>query len=135
MENRLRSLRKVMKSTTFNNMNFTDYHRQKVKEEIDKLSEKEEDIILAVLQLLAHEKTGYDLAKNLRSRGIKKFEANEGMLYTLLHKLEQSRSLQSRWVDSETKLYSLNDKGRKILQKAERNSAKKRFVFKELLEG
>ena len=134
MEDRLKGLRKSMEKTTFTHLNFSDQHRKQVYEKINKPSENEEDILLAVLQLLISEKTGYELAQLLRGRGIQKFEGNEGFLYTLLHRLEQNRFIQSSWDHSGAKYYQLNDKGRKILRKAEKTSTKKRFILKELIQ-
>ena len=74
------------------------------------------------------------MSQLLRGRGIQKFEGNEGFLYTVLHRLEQNRFIQSSWDHSGAKYYQLNDKGRKILRKAEKNSAKKRFILKELIQ-
>jgi hypothetical protein len=135
MEDRLKRLRKSMEKTAFNQLNFTEQHRKDIREKINRLNESDEDILLAVMQLLVHEKTGYELAKHLRGRGIRKFEDNEGFLYTLLHRLEQINCLQSRWDGTEAKHYRLTDKGRKILRKAENRRTKKRYVLKELLEG
>lgn len=135
MEERLKRLRKSMDKTTFNQLNFTEQHRKDIREKINKLNVSDEEVLLAVMQLLVHEKTGYELAKHMRGRGIRKFEDNEGFLYTLLHRLEQTNCLQSRWVESEAKHYRLNDRGRKLLRRAEKKITKKRFVLKELLEG
>lgn len=135
MENRLRNLRKTMKQISFNQLDFTDKHRKEIHQQINLQSENEEDVILAVLQLLVQEKTGYELSKKLRSRGIKRYDENEGLLYTLLHRLEQSGTLETIWGDSETKLYRLNDKGKKLLNKAENKQAKKKVILKGLLEG
>ncbi|MBS4177875.1 PadR family transcriptional regulator [Lederbergia citrea] len=135
MEDRLKNLRKSMEKTTFNQLKFTEQQRKDIREKINKQNESEEDILLAIMQLLVLEKTGFELAKYLRSRGIQKFENNEGLLYTLLHRLEQSGCLQSNWDESAAKHYKLNDKGRKILRKAEKKQTKKRFVLTELLEG
>ena len=84
MEDRLKGLRKSMENTTFKQLNFTEQHRQQVFEKMNQLYENEEDILLAVLQLLIHEKTGYELTQLLRARGIRKFEENEGLLYSLI---------------------------------------------------
>ena len=134
MEDRLKGLRKSMEKTTFKQLNFSEQHCKQVYEKINKPYESEEDIFLAALQLLIHEKTGYELAQLLRGRGIQKFEGNEGFLYTLLHRLEQNGVIKSSWDHSGAKYYQLNDKGRKILRKAEKNSAKKRFILKELIQ-
>ncbi|QWH16493.1 PadR family transcriptional regulator [Bacillus mycoides] len=134
MEDRLKGLRKSMENTTFKHLSFSDQHRKQVREKINASYEKEEDILLAVLQLLGNEKTGYELMQLLRGRGIQKFEGNEGFLYTLLHRLEQNRFIQSSWDHSGAKYYQLNDKGRKMLRKSEKDSTKARFILKGLVQ-
>ncbi|WP_223589217.1 PadR family transcriptional regulator [Neobacillus bataviensis] len=135
MENRLRNLKKAMDRKTFSELNFSEEHRKNILEKIKRQDESEETILLAVLQLLAQDRTGFELTKLLRGRGIQKIEENEGFLYTLLHRLEQTGYLQSSWsVETEAKYYQLTDKGRKALRKAEKKQSKKQFVLKELLE-
>lgn len=135
MENRLKGLRKSMEKTTFNQLNFSDHLRNQVHEKIKYEKEREEDIYLAILQILLNEKTGYELVQLLRTRGIQKFVGNEGTLYTLLHGLEKNNYLRSTWDDAGEKRYQINDKGRKILQKTEAPNQGKRFSLKELVEG
>ncbi|MFK4477953.1 PadR family transcriptional regulator [Bacillus sp. RC206] len=135
MEDRLKGLRKSMENTTFKHLSFSDQHRKRVREKINASHEKEEDISLAILQLLSNEKTGYELSQLLRGRGIRKFEGNEGFLYTVLHRLEQNRFIQSSWDHSGAKYYQLNDKGNKMLRKAEKDSTKARFILKGLVQG
>lgn len=134
MEDRLKGLRKSMENTTFKHLSFSDQHRKQVREKINASNEKEEDISLAILQLLSNEKTGYELSQLLRGRGIRKFEGNEGFLYTVLHRLEQNRFIQSSWEHSGAKYYQLNDKGRKMLRKAEKNATKVQFILKGLVQ-
>ncbi|MHC2832213.1 PadR family transcriptional regulator [Bacillus sp. F9_6S_D1_P_5] len=134
MENRLKGLRKSMENTTFKHLSFSDQHRKRVREKINASHEKEEDISLAILQLLSNEKTGYELSQLLRGRGIRKFEGNEGFLYTVLHRLEQNRFIQSSWDHEGAKYYQLNDKGRKMLRKAEKNAKKVQFILKGLVQ-
>ncbi|PDZ44509.1 PadR family transcriptional regulator [Bacillus wiedmannii] len=134
MEDRLKGLRKSMENTTFKHLSFSDQHRKQVREKINASHEKEEDISLAILQLLSNEKTGYELSQLLRGRGIRKFEGNEGFLYTVLHRLEQNRFIQSSWDHSGAKYYQLNDKGRKMLRKAEKNATKVQFILKGLVQ-
>ncbi|HDR6309543.1 TPA: PadR family transcriptional regulator [Bacillus cereus] len=134
MENRLKGLRKSMENTTFKHLSFSDQHRKQVREKINASNEKEEDISLAILQLLSNEKTGYELSQLLRGRGIRKFEGNEGFLYTVLHRLEQNRFIQSSWDHAGAKYYQLNDKGRKMLRKAEKNTTKVQFILKGLVQ-
>ncbi|MDJ1475477.1 PadR family transcriptional regulator [Bacillus sp. LS15-K4] len=134
MEDRLKGLRKSMENTTFKHLSFSDQHRKRVHEKINASNEKEEDISLAILQLLSNEKTGYELSQLLRGRGIRKFEGNEGFLYTVLHRLEQNRFIQSSWDHEGAKYYQLNDKGNKMLRKAEKNATKVQFILKGLVQ-
>ncbi|HDR3650145.1 PadR family transcriptional regulator [Bacillus cereus group sp. Bce001] len=134
MEDRLKDLRKSMENTTFKHLSFSDQHRKRVREKINASHEKEEDISLAILQLLSNEKTGYELSQLLRGRGIRKFEGNEGFLYTVLHRLEQNCFIQSSWDHAGAKYYQLNDKGRKMLRKAEKNATKVQFILKGLVQ-
>ncbi|HDR7644549.1 PadR family transcriptional regulator [Bacillus mycoides] len=134
MEDRLKGLRRSMENTTFKHLSFSDQHRKRVREKINASHEKEEDISLAILQLLSNEKTGYELSQLLRGRGIRKFEGNEGFLYTVLHRLEQNRLIQSSWDHAGAKYYQLNDKGRKMLRKAEKNATKVQFILKGLVQ-
>ncbi|MEV5111497.1 PadR family transcriptional regulator [Bacillus sp. LBA3-1-1.1] len=134
MEDRLKGLRKSMENTMFKHLSFSDQHRKQVREKINASNEKEEDISLAILQLLSNEKTGYELSQLLRGRGIRKFEGNEGFLYTVLHRLEQNRFIQSSWDHAGAKYYQLNDKGRKMLRKAEKNTTKVQFILKGLVQ-
>jgi DNA-binding PadR family transcriptional regulator len=133
VEDRLKSLKRVM-DKKFADLNFSEEHQKEIHRIINLQAEKEEDILLAVLQLLVHEKTGHELTVLLRGRGIQKFEDNEGFLYTLLHRLEQSGCIQTNWDDSGAKYYLLNDKGRKLLSKAEQKLTTQRLAFKELFE-
>lgn len=135
MDDRLKGLKKSMDASTFSELKFTEQHRKGIRDKISKSDDSEEDILLAVMQLLVHEKTGYELVNFLRGRGIRKFEDNEGSLYALLHKLEQDGSLQSGWNESTIKYYQLNNKGRKLLRKTEKQSTTKRFTRKGLVEG
>ncbi|MEH7306016.1 PadR family transcriptional regulator [Neobacillus drentensis] len=134
MEDRLKNLKKAMDQRAFTQLNFTEKHRRNILGKIKQQAENDEDILLAVMQLLVHEKTGFELTKLLRGRGILKFEDNEGFLYTLLHRLEQSGSIQSSWTETEAKYYQLTDKGRRVLRKAEKRQIKRQVVWKELFE-
>ncbi len=134
MEDRLKNLKKAMDQRAFAQLKFTEKHRRNILGKINQQAENEEDILLAVMQLLVHEKTGFELTKLLRGRGIQKFEDNEGFLYTLLHRLEQSGCIQSSWTEAEAKYYLLTDKGRKVLRKAEKRQIKRQVVLKELFE-
>jgi hypothetical protein len=135
VEDRLKNLKKVMDKRAFADLNFSDQHKNAIRKKVNQQEESDEDILLAVMQLLVLEKTGHELTGLLRGRGILKFENNEGFLYTLLHRLEQSGYIQTTWDDSGAKYYWLKDKGRKLLKKAEQKQTKRSLVFKELLEG
>lgn len=135
MEERLKRLRKSMKETTFQNVNFTEDQRRLIRKAISKSEESDEMIYLAIMQVTTNEKTGYDLAKVLLARGIRKFVDNEGLLYTLLHKMEQTGYFKIRWDEEGAKYYGLSDKGRKLLARSERKAGRRRIVFTELLEG
>ncbi|MEH7254610.1 PadR family transcriptional regulator [Neobacillus niacini] len=135
MEDRLKNLKKVMDKSTFTDLNFSDKHQKTIHQKINQLEVSDEEILLAIMQLLVQEKTGHELTGLLRGRGIQKFENNEGFLYTLLHRLEHSGCIETNWDESGAKYYWLKDKGRKLLNKAEQKRTKRRFVFKELFEG
>lgn len=134
MEERLKGLRQSLKGTTFKQLNFTDQMRKQVHEKIHKPYESEEELLLALLQLLIHEKTGYDLMQLLRARGVQRFEQNEGSLYILLHRLEQAGVIQSSWDHSGDKYYQINHKGTKWLKKAEKNSPGKLKGLNQLIQ-
>lgn len=134
MEERLKKLKQVMKKKVFNQLEFTDQLKNSIYMEIRKQEENDEYVYLSVMQLLVQEKTGVVLITYLRSRGIKKFEDNEGLLYSLLHRLEVNGLLVSNWEENEAKLYGLTDKGRKVLKTAEKKFAVKQSYLKEILE-
>lgn len=133
MEERLQKLRKSMEKSTFKQVSFSDRVRERVKKEIHAPVEKDNDVILAILQLLHHEKTGFELTGFLRARGVKRFEDQEGLLYTVLHRLEQNRLIQSAWNQEGAKFYQVSDKGRKVVRKAEKDFAVKGLDLKGLL--
>jgi DNA-binding PadR family transcriptional regulator len=135
MDDRLKNLKKIMDQRTFKDVTFKEKHRTSIFEKVNQTAEREEDIHLAVMQLLVQAKTGYDLTVLLRARGIRKFEHNEGELYTLLHSLEHAGSLQSHWDSIGGKFYQLTDRGKKQLKKAEKQQAKQTVMFKESIEG
>ncbi|MGD6966240.1 PadR family transcriptional regulator [Rossellomorea vietnamensis] len=133
MENRLRNLKRAMKTTTFNGLEFNDEHRKEIQKKLHK-EENEEDIFLSILQLLSEEKTGFDLAKQLRGRGVRKFEDNEGLLYTFLHRLEHKEYVESCWSEGSGKLYRVTRKGSRLLNKQEKSSTAVRNILGTLME-
>ncbi|GKU82200.1 PadR family transcriptional regulator [Niallia sp. NCCP-28] len=134
MEDRLKGLKKAMKNTLFKELQFQDEHKFHIIKKIQQEQETDEMVLLALLQLLTSQRTGFELAESLRARSIQKFEEKEGFLYTLLHRLEQKQYITGQWTEAEEKYYQLNDKGRKLLQKAEKQT-KSKYALKELLEG
>jgi DNA-binding PadR family transcriptional regulator len=135
MEDRLKRLKKSMDEIKFNQLNFTEQHKKDIKKKIYQSELSTEEILLAILQILIHEKTGYELVSLLRGRGIQNFDDNEGYLYIHLHRLEKTNCIISSWEKTGVKYYQLNEKGKKLLEKIEKKQKNKRFVFKALLEG
>lgn len=134
MEDRLSKLRKSMEKSAFKELNFSEKMRKEIHKQINMPDEDDDLISLAILQLLLHEKTGYELTGLLRSRGLKKFEDNEGSLYTMLHSLEQKRLIGSCWNEEEAKYYQITDKGRKYARRLEKNTVSGTITIKGLLE-
>ncbi|QTM98759.1 PadR family transcriptional regulator [Sediminibacillus dalangtanensis] len=124
MEKRLSKLKNAMDKTIFKDLDFSERHRSAVFQVIGKEEKKEEDVFRAVLQLLVQEKTGVELAKLLRARGIKNFENNEGFLYTTLHRLELKGHLAANWSEEGEKRYQLNRRGKRLLARMEKSAIK-----------
>ena len=135
MEKHLKNLRKSLENNEYGELKFTDQHRRGIMQRIEREYESEEAVFLAIMQLLVQERTGFDLTSKLRGRGIRRFEDNEGDIYAMLHQLEKKGYLLTRWDDQKAKHYMLNEKGRKILMKAEKKKTRKGFAYKELWEG
>ncbi|RBN40205.1 PadR family transcriptional regulator, partial [Priestia megaterium] len=94
-----------------------------------------EEILIAIMQLLVQEKTGYQLVSLLQSRGILNFKENEGALYVILHRLELKGILTSNWQEDGAKFYQLNKKGCRLLKKVEEQPLSNHMSFKEIFEG
>lgn len=136
MEDRLGHLKRAMKNNVFNGLNFSEEHKDNIRQQIKKINTSSDDeILLAVLQLLVQEKTGFEISRLVRARGIERFENDEGQLYMLLHRLEHKGYLLSNWEDADIKYYQLSNKGRKLLVKAEDIEYSGKTVLNELLEG
>lgn len=74
-----------------------------------------------ILSLLARgESYGYALIQEVKRLSNDKIEWTDGMLYPVLHRMEQNGWIKSRWVEVETgrkrKYYSLKKDGQKALQ-------------------
>ncbi|WP_176343714.1 PadR family transcriptional regulator [Priestia aryabhattai] len=135
MDKRLKNLRKTMNREVFAQLTFTEKHKKSIREKIKQETHSEEEILLAMMQLLVQEKTGYELVSLLQSRGILNFKENEGSLYIILHRLELKGVLTSNWQEDGAKFYQLNQKGRKLLKKVEEQPLSNHISFKEILEG
>jgi PadR family transcriptional regulator PadR len=74
-----------------------------------------------VLSLLAKgESYGYAIIQEIKMRSQNQMEWTDGMLYPVLHRLEERGLIESRWAESETgrkrKYYSLKKDGRAVLK-------------------
>ncbi len=124
-----------MNREVFAQLTFTEKHKKSIREKIKQETHSEEEILLAMMQLLVQEKTGYELVSLLQSRGILNFKENEGSLYIILHRLELKGVLTSNWQEDGAKFYQLNQKGRKLLKKVEEQPLSNHISLKEILEG
>jgi len=74
-----------------------------------------------ILSLLAKgESYGYAIIQEIRERSENQMEWTDGMLYPVLHRLENRGLIQSRWAESENgrkrKYYSLQKDGKAVLK-------------------
>ena len=75
-----------------------------------------------ILSLLTRGETyGYAIIQEVKKLSENKIEWTDGMLYPVLHRLEDRGLIKSRWAESETgrkrKYYSLKEDGKKALNK------------------
>jgi PadR family transcriptional regulator PadR len=75
-----------------------------------------------ILSLLSKGETyGYAIIQEVKKLSENKIEWTDGMLYPVLHRLEDRGLIKSRWAESETgrkrKYYSLKEDGKKALNK------------------
>ncbi|HEX3800005.1 MAG TPA: PadR family transcriptional regulator [Verrucomicrobiae bacterium] len=75
-----------------------------------------------VLALLAKgESYGYAIIQEIKSLSDGEIEWTDGMLYPVLHRMEDKGLIKARWAESETgrkrKYYSIKQDGKKALQK------------------
>jgi DNA-binding PadR family transcriptional regulator len=135
MEDRLKSLKRAMKNHIFGEFHFTEDQKKDIRQQMNQPTGiSEEEILLAIMQLLNQERTGFELSKLIRARGIKRFEQDEGFLYMRLHQLEHKGYLTTYWDPTEVKYYQLNMKGKRLLKKLESQDAEKGYLLKEILE-
>jgi PadR family transcriptional regulator PadR len=79
-----------------------------------------------ILALLARgESYGYAIIQEIGRRSQEKIQWTEGMLYPVLHRLEENRWIKARWVEGENgrkrKYYSLTKAGQKELSEQHQN--------------
>jgi DNA-binding PadR family transcriptional regulator len=135
MEDRLKNFKKAMKRTVLQDLAFTEEHKNKIRRQINQLSiPSEEDVLLAIFQLLKEQRTGFELSRLLRARGIEKFENEEGFIYMSLHKFEHKGYLHTCWEEPDVKYYQLSAKGLKLLKNFENEGYSKAYFLKEILE-
>jgi hypothetical protein len=136
MENRLKNLKNALRGTVFQDLSFTEEQKKIIRRQIKQMpSTSEEDILLSIFQLLKQKRTGFELSRLIRARGIEKFESDEGFLYMSLHHFEHKGYLNSYWEEPDVKYYQLSTKGLKLLNALENNKDySKAFSLKELLE-
>lgn len=132
MDKRLKILQPSLKKTYFNHLHFTAEHRKEILKKIQ-MKDKEEEVLLAVLQLLHNRKTGFELIELLRARGFQRFEKKEGFIYTFLHRLEQKNIITSEWEDEKVKYYKIDRKGKKLEKKLEIEGGRNKDI-RELIE-
>ena len=75
-----------------------------------------------ILSLLSKGETyGYAIIQEIKKLSGDKIEWTDGMLYPVLHRLEDRGLIQSRWAEAENgrkrKYYSLKNDGKKALKK------------------
>ncbi len=78
-----------------------------------------EPLILSLLD--RGESYGYAIIQDVKARSGGKLQWTDGMLYPVLHRMEQRRLIKARWGESETgrkrKYYSLKKDGKSAMQK------------------
>ncbi len=134
MEKRLKGLKKAMEKTYMRELEFSETMKMRIHESIAKESVSEQDIFFNILQLLLKERTGFELTGLLIARGIKKYEDEEGSIYAVLHEQEHAGIITSSWRSSGEKMYQLTNKGRRLLEKLEKQVWRAGFTLKEQIE-
>ena len=129
MDDKLKHLKQAMKNHTFKQVQFTEQHHMNV---IKAMHQKEITADM-ILPLLTDARTGYELVQLLHVKGTETIELNEGSIYTLLHQLEQQGLILAEWAQDGYKYYSLTKKGKKLVQKQEKNEMN-RYALKDLLQ-
>ncbi len=73
-----------------------------------------------ILSILSHgESYGYDIIKRVRDMSGGKIAWTDGMLYPVLHRMEDQKLISSKWIKSDTgrkrKYYFLEKEGTRVL--------------------
>ncbi|MDD9309913.1 PadR family transcriptional regulator [Cytobacillus firmus] len=134
MEDRLKNFKKAMKRTVLQDLTFTEKHKSSIRRQISYPSISEEGVLVAIFHLLKEKRTGFELNRLLRARGIEKFENEEGFLYMSLHRLEHKGYLHTHWIEPDVKYYQLNAKGLKMLNNLENEGNYEAYFLNEILE-
>lgn len=129
MEDRLRNLKSTLNESVLKELKFSKNNRIAVMNRINMKKNPKLDI----LQLLQVKRTGYEISRSLFSRGIYRYQFDEGNLYLLLHELEMSQYIAGEWINEE-KYYVLTNKGLKFLHQIEKQSERPHF-HNSLVEG
>ncbi len=76
-----------------------------------------EPLILALLS--RGESYGYAIIQEIKARSQERIQWTDGMLYPVLHRMEEEGWIQSRWMEAENgrrrKYYSIRKNGRRAL--------------------
>jgi PadR family transcriptional regulator PadR len=93
-----------------------------------------EPMILSILS--KGESYGYALIQEVKRLSSDKIEWTDGMLYPVLHRMEDEGWIESRWGEAETgrkrKYYSLKKAGKQALKEQREQWATVAGVFKQL---
>jgi DNA-binding PadR family transcriptional regulator len=77
---------------------------------------------MIILSILSRKETyGYEILQSIKLFSNDGWKWYDGMIYPVLHKMEQIKLIKSRWEESEEtnrkrRYYSITDKGRKVLE-------------------
>jgi PadR family transcriptional regulator, regulatory protein PadR len=93
-----------------------------------------------ILALLEHgESYGYDIIQQVKARSGAEICWRDGMLYPVLHRMEERGWIKSRWGESETgrkrKYYALSQPGRKAQAAQKEQWLKVHALLSGLWEG
>ena len=102
----------------FKKVQFTEKHREAIRKGIHE--EFSDQMLLSMLQTT---RTGYELTQLLYTNNKQTVHLNEGMIYAMLHRLEQQQLVVSEWQENE-KRYVLSNKGVKLLTKLNKETHK-----------